>query len=63
MRKTKSIVVATALLIAAVAGWAASTTDANVAAGTDVRIAPLQIMMNTTRPPAEHYDDFSFVFN
>ena len=63
MRKTKSIVVATALLIAAVAGWAASTTDAHVAAGTDVRIAPLQIMMNTTRLPAEHYGDFSFVFN
>jgi hypothetical protein len=63
MRKTKSIVVATALLIAAVAGWAASTPDARVAAGTDVGIGPLQIMMNTTRLPAEHYDDFSFVFN
>ena len=59
MRKTKSIVVGTAasaLLIAAVAGWA-------VAARTDVGIAPLQIMMNTTRLPAEHYDDYSFVFN
>ena len=66
MRKTKSIVVGTAasaLLIAAVAGWAASTTNAHVAARTDVGIAPLQIMMNTTRLPAEHYDDYSFVFN
>jgi hypothetical protein len=73
MRKISLFAVAGALIVAGVGGWAASTTNARVATSTGVGIEPFQIigvgiepfqiMKNAKLLPAQHYDDFSLVFN
>jgi hypothetical protein len=63
MRNTKLFAVAAALILAAVGGWAASTTDRSVAAPTRVSMEPLQIMMTTTDLPEQHFKDFSVIFD
>ena len=54
---------AAALILACVAGWAISDTQARVTAPTTVRIDPLTMMTSTTQVPTEHFADYSFVFN
>jgi hypothetical protein len=54
---------AAALILACVAGWAISDTQARVAAPATAQIDPFKVMTNATELPAEHFADYSFVFN
>ena len=51
---------AAALVIACVAGWAISDTQARVAGP---QIDPLTMMTSAKQMPTEHFADYSFVFN
>ena len=51
---------AAALVIACVAGWAISDTQARVAGP---QIDPLTMMTSAKQIPTEHFADYSFVFN
>jgi len=52
---------AAALILACVAGWAVSATQARVATPTD-QIDPFKVMTSTQQLPTEHFADYSFVF-
>jgi hypothetical protein len=54
---------AAALIVAGVAGWAATTTQARVDTPSGAGIDAFQIMASRTGLPAEHYNDFSLVFH
>ena len=62
MSKTTDLfaVSAAALILACVAGWAVSDTQARVAGP---QIDPLTMMTSAKQMPAEHFADYSFVFN
>ena len=51
---------AAALVIACVAGWAISDTQARAAGP---QIDPLTMMTSAKQMPTEHFADYSFVFN
>jgi hypothetical protein len=53
---------AAALILACVAGWAMSDTQARVATPLTVQIDPFQVMMSAKQLPTEHFVDYSFVF-
>jgi hypothetical protein len=53
--------IAAALILAGVAGWPVSDTQAR-APGT-VQIDPFKVMTSATQLPTEHFADYSFVFN
>ena len=59
MRKPASFVVAAALILAGIAGWAASSNHARVEAATQASVDPMQIMTLATALPAESWFDFS----
>ena len=74
MSKTTGLFAASAaaLILACVAGWAVSDTQARVAAALDVRqpgrpatvqIDPFKVMTSAKQLPTEHFADYSFVFN
>jgi len=63
MRQIKLFAMAVALILAGVGGWVASTPQASVAAPIDVRMDPLQMMMNAKDLPTELYPDLSSVFD
>ena len=65
MSKTTGLFAASAaaLILACVAGWAISDTQARVAAPATVQIDPLTMMTSAKQMPAEHFADYSFVFN
>jgi hypothetical protein len=63
MRRTGLFAIAAALILAGVGGWAASNTQARVAPEANVQIDPLQLMTHAGDLPAQHYQDFSLVFN
>jgi hypothetical protein len=52
---------AAALILACVAGWAVSDTQARAATPT-VQIDPFQIMTGAKQLPTEYFADYSFVF-
>jgi hypothetical protein len=52
---------AAALILACVAGWATSDTQARVVIPS-VQIEPLQAMVSAKQLPTEHFVDYSFVF-
>ena len=52
-----------ALILACVAGWVVSDTQARVATPATVRIDPFTMMTVATPLPTEHFADYSFVFN
>jgi hypothetical protein len=54
---------AVALILACIAGWAVSDTQARVAAPATVQIDPFKVMTSATQLPTEHFADYSFVFN
>jgi hypothetical protein len=56
---------AAALILACVAGWAVSDTQARVrvAASAAVQIDPFKVMTSAKQLPTEHFADYSFVFN
>jgi hypothetical protein len=53
---------AAALILACVAGWAVSDTQARVPAPATVQIDPLTMMTSAKQLPTEHFADYSFVF-
>jgi hypothetical protein len=63
MSKINFFAVAAALILAGVGGWSASTPNVSIAAPIGVRVDPLQTMMSAKSLPAEHYQDFSLVFD
>jgi hypothetical protein len=64
MSETRLIAVsAAALILACLAGWAGSDTQARVAAPATVQIDPFKVMTSSTQLPTEHFADYSFVFN
>jgi hypothetical protein len=63
MSETRLIAVsAAALILACLAGWAGSDTQARVAAPATVQIDPFTLMTSTKQLPTEHFADYSFVF-
>lgn len=52
---------AAALIVACIAGWAVSGTQARVAAAT-VQIDPFKMMTSAKQMPTERFTDYSFVF-
>ena len=55
---------ATALVLAGFAGWIASTSQARVAAPivSDLRISTMHMMTTAVNLPAEHFVDYSLVY-
>ena len=65
MSKTTGLFAASAaaLILACVAGWTVSDTQARVAAPATVQIDPFKVMTSAKQLPTEHFADYSFVFN
>ena len=65
MSKTTDLFAASAaaLILACVAGWAISDTQARATVPATVQIDPLTMMTSAKQLPAEHFADYSFVFN
>ena len=65
MSKTTDLFAASAaaLILACVAGWAISDTQARATAPATVQIDPFAAMTSATQVPTEHFADYSFVFN
>jgi hypothetical protein len=64
MNKTTGLFAASAaaLILACVAGWAVSDTQARVATPPTVQIDPFTLMTSAKQLPTEHFADYSFVF-
>jgi Flp pilus assembly protein CpaB len=64
MRQTHLLAAAAAasLILACVAGWAISDTQARVATPSTVQIDPFQVMVSAKKLPTGHIADYSFVF-
>ena len=58
-----AIAIAAALVVAGVAGWAATNTQARVVNAPGEGIDPLQLMMSAKQLPSHHYEDYSLIFN
>ena len=58
-----SFVVATALMLAGIGVWAASTTEARIDVPAGAQVSPSQLTMGARNLPVAHYDDYSVVFN
>lgn len=54
---------AAALILACIAGWAVSGTQARVVTPRTVQIDPFKMMTSAKQLPTEHFVDYSFVFN
>jgi hypothetical protein len=52
-----------ALILACVANWAISGTQARVASPAAVQIDPFTMMTGAKQVPTEHFVDYSLVFN
>jgi hypothetical protein len=52
-----------ALILACVAGWAVSDSQARVASPATVQIDPFTLMTSAKQLPTEHFADYSFVFD
>ena len=63
MRQIKLVVIAAALILAGAGGWILSTPDQTVASPIGARVDPSQTMISAKGLPAEHYHDFSLVFD
>jgi hypothetical protein len=62
MSETGLVAVSAALILACLAGWANSDTQARVAAPATVRIDPFKVMTSAKQLPAGHFADYSIVF-
>ncbi len=51
------------LIVACIAGWAVSDTQARVATPATVQLDPLKMMTSSKQLPSEHFADYSYVFN
>ena len=62
MRTTMFFATAAAAILAGVAGWAVTSTQAKMGTPTGHGIDPMQIMVSGKELPTAHYRDFSVVF-
>jgi hypothetical protein len=60
--RTMCFAIAGALILAGVAGWSATNTQARLVA-TGVGIDPMQIMVSGNGLPVENYRDYSVIFH
>ena len=63
MRKIGLLTAAAALVVAGIAGWASTNSQARVATFTGADVDPLQIMLNGKDLPQQHFEDLSVIFN
>ena len=63
MTPTKLFAASTAaLIVACVAGWAASTSQARVAEAATVQVDTFKMMTSAKQMPSEHFADYTFVY-
>ena len=62
MAKTLFAISTAALMVAFVAGWAVSDSQARVAQAASVQVDTFEMMKTAKQMPAEHFADYSFVF-
>ena len=62
MAKTLFAVSTAALMVAFVAGWAVSYSQARVAPAASVQVDTFEMMTSAKQMPAQHFADYSFVF-
>ena len=62
MAKTLFAISTATLMVAFVAGWAVSDSQARVAQAASVQVDTFEIMTSAKQMPAEHFADYSFVF-
>jgi hypothetical protein len=62
MAKTLFAISTAALMVAFVAGWAVSDSQARVAQAASVQVDTFQMMTSAKQMPTEHFADYSFVF-
>jgi hypothetical protein len=62
MAKTLFAFSTATLMVAFVAGWAVSDSQARVAQAASVQVDTFEMMKTAKQMPAEHFADYSFVF-
>jgi hypothetical protein len=62
MAKTLFAISTATLMVAFVAGWAVSDSQARVAQAASVQVDTFEMMTNAKQMPAEHFIDYSFVY-
>ena len=62
MAKTLFAISTAALMVAFVAGWAVSDSQARVAQAASVQVDTFEMMTSAKQMPSEHFADYSFVF-
>ena len=62
MAKTLFAFSTATLMVAFVAGWAVSDSQARVAQAASVQVDTFEMMNTAKQMPAEHFADYSFVF-
>jgi hypothetical protein len=62
MAKTLFAISTATLMVAFVAGWAVSDSQARVAPAASVQVDTFEMMKTAKQMPAEHFADYSFVF-
>ena len=62
MAKTLFAISTATLIVAFVAGWAVSDSQARVAQAASVQVDTFEMMKTAKQMPAEHFADYSFVF-
>jgi len=62
MAKTLFAISTATLMVAFVAGWAVSDSQARVAPAASVQVDTFEMMTNAKQMPSEHFADYSFVF-
>ena len=62
MAKTLFAISTATLMVAFVAGWAVSDSQARVAPAASVQVDTFEMMKTAKQMPAEHFTDYSFVY-
>ena len=62
MAKTLFAFSTATLMVAFVAGWAVSDSQARVAEAASVQVDTFEMMKTAKQMPSEHFADYSFVF-
>ena len=63
MTATKLFAASTAaLIVACVAGWAVSDSQARVAPAASVQVDTFEMMTSAKQMPSEHFADYTFVY-
>jgi len=62
MAKTLFAISTATLMVAFVAGWAVSDSQARVPPAASVQVDTFEMMTNAKHMPYEHFADYSFVF-